>query len=197
MHHPTFMKTLPLLILWLTYTLARSDPTADAVPALFHPNLPTPSSSPERVISDIHGRRHPREHTTIPRPDGWDDLELLDLVLVQTIDGALHALERKTGVLLWSRDAFRPQSAQGNATGVVKMRVRPRGSYEGEGEAALEPVYIIDPNDGQLYVFLPEEDTGAGEGEEVDARLQRLPITMEQLYVPAFLPCRFVLIWLR
>lgn len=106
---------------------------------------------------------------------------------MQTIDGGLHALERKTGVLLWSRDGFGAQQ-QGNATGVVKMRVRPRGSYDyEEGEGAVEPVYILDPHDGQLYVFLPEDTPGVAEGDEVDARLQRLPITMEQLYVSPFL----------
>ncbi|KAJ9102214.1 hypothetical protein QFC20_005043 [Naganishia adeliensis] len=162
MHRPTFLKTLPLLILWLTLTLARPDPTADA-------------RSTDADTTTI-GNTHPS-----PRPDGWDDLELLDLVLVQTIDGGLHALERKTGVLLWSRDGFGAQQ-QGNATGVVKMRVRPRGSYDyEEGEGAVEPVYILDPHDGQLYVFLPEDTPGVAEGDEVDARLQRLPITMEQL----------------
>jgi hypothetical protein len=165
---PSFLKSLPLLLVWCTTILARADPT----PALFHPNLPT--SSPQHLSTTAHRHRH----TPVVRPDGWDDLDLLDLVLIQTIDGALHALERKTGVRLWSRDAF---SAAGNMTGVVHMRVRPQGSYTGDG---VEPVYILDPQDGQLYVFLPDE--GAQEG-EVDARLQRLPITMEQLCVPVFL----------
>lgn len=98
------------------------------------------------------------------------------------------------------------------------MRIRPRGSYdhhaadgssaggpdEEDPDASPEPVYILDPHDGQLYVFLPEADPSAsghvadGEDEQVDARLQRLPITMEQLYVhlspsPArvvLMPCR-------
>jgi hypothetical protein len=218
------LKAFSLLVIFLTFSgLARPEPTAypsaAAVPALFHPNLPeyvNAHSSPEKIVADISEQRRRSRHrdgnghasTTIPRPDGWDDLELLDMVLIQTMDGGLHALERKTGVKLWSREGFGNRASElanstHNGTEVVKMRVRPKDSYEhhgglvddwnsdGTGDHALpEPVYILDPHDGQLYVFLPEADpsgsgnpSGAGEGDDRSARLQRLPITMEQLYV--------------
>lgn len=130
------------------------------------------------------------------------------MVLVQTIDGGLHALERKTGVKLWSREGFGNRASElanstYNGTEVVKMRIRPKDSYEHhggfmddwnnddtEGHSLPEPVYILDPHDGQLYVFLPQADSSgsanlsdSGEETEGTARLQRLPITMEQLYV--------------
>ncbi|KAI5454087.1 bifunctional endoribonuclease/protein kinase ire1 [Naganishia albida] len=173
------MRPLPLLLLSLTtiFPLARPDPT----PALFHPNLPTGPAHPQHLGAPSTHRQRPRQHhTPVTRPDGWEDLDLLDVILIQTLDGALHALERRTGARLWSRDAFSTVGG-GNATGVVKMRVRPQGSYHDDVEGdGVEPVYILDPHDGQLYVFLPD-DEAAQPGDEVDARLQRLPITMEQL----------------
>lgn len=218
------LKAFSLLAIFLTYTaLAKPDPaaypSADAVPALFHPNLPeyvNANASPEKIVAEISEQRRRSRHrdhgghasTTIPRPDGWDDLELLDMVLVQTIDGGLHALERKTGVKLWSREGFGNRASElvnstYNGTEVVKMRIRPKASYEHHGDmledwsnegaedqSPPEPVYILDPHDGQLYVFLPQADSTVSEhlsesadGEEGTAKLQRLPITMEQLYV--------------
>ncbi|KAJ9120815.1 hypothetical protein QFC22_002749 [Naganishia vaughanmartiniae] len=210
------IKALSLLLLYLTLSvLARPDPaprpSPDPVPALFHqhpPGYANGNSSPERLVAEItaqrrrngHGEHHGADtsSTTIPRPDGWDDLELLDLVLVQTMDGGLHALERKTGVKLWSRGGFGSDVSgkdNSSSTSVVKMRVRPRESYahfEATGERIdneeqpPEPLYILDPHDGQLYVVLPETaeaDSQAftADAEDGTARLQRLPITMEQL----------------
>ncbi|KAJ9105294.1 hypothetical protein QFC21_001662 [Naganishia friedmannii] len=215
------IKALSLLLLYLTFSvLARPDPapraTPDPVPALFHHHpsgYANGNSSPERLVAEITAQRRRRnghgEHhgastssTTIPRPDGWDDLELLDLVLVQTMDGGLHALERKTGVKLWSRGGFGSDvSGKDNSslTSVVKMRVRPRESYvhsDGTGDRldgsiddadqTPEPLYILDPHDGQLYVVLPETNEADSKAYTADAdggtaRLQKLPITMEQL----------------
>ncbi|GHJ84180.1 hypothetical protein NliqN6_0582 [Naganishia liquefaciens] len=216
------LKAFSLLVVFLTFSaLAKPDPaaypSAEAVPALFHPNLPeyvNANASPEKIVAEVSEQRRRSRHrdhgghasTTLQRPDGWDDLELLDMVLIQTIDGGLHALERKTGVKLWSREGFGNRASDlVNSTysgrEVVKMRIRPKATYEHPNEVLetwdnneqeeqylQEPVYILDPHDGQLYVFVPQADSmGPGDlpdssnGEEGTAKLQRLPITMEQL----------------
>src|SRR4051794_17135924 len=89
-----------LLLLGAGIPAALSDP----LPALFHP----PPSTLHRGLSAQASQRllqHPvgGVGSSSRPPSGWEDLELLNTVLICTIDGGLHALERSTGRRIWSR----------------------------------------------------------------------------------------------
>jgi serine/threonine-protein kinase/endoribonuclease IRE1 len=76
-------------------------------------------------------------------------------VIISTIDGALHAVERDGGKVKWSlRDGVSPLVG---------------GMIKGKGEDE----YIVEPLSGGLYVF---------EGEDSQS-LRKLPLSVEQLYV--------------
>ena len=80
----------------------------------------------------------------------------MPFVLVSTIDGGLHAVEREGGKVKWSlKDGVEPLVG-GGITGKF-----------------LEE-FIVEPLTGELYVF-EDEDSG-------DApKIRKLPLTVEQL----------------
>jgi serine/threonine-protein kinase/endoribonuclease IRE1 len=78
---------------------------------------------------------------------------LLPYVIISTIDGALHAVERDGGKIKWSlRDGVSP---------LVGGEVRGKGEDE----------YIVEPLSGSLYVF---------EGDDAQS-VRKLPLSVEQL----------------
>lgn len=104
-------------------------------------------------------------------------LELLDIVLVSTVDGRLHAVERSTGRLIWTQANLILNDTERT---LVSSRSR-FISNASDLVQQVEPMYIVEPNDGSLYVYLPDgSDAVAGWG-EFDGRLQKLPLTMEEL----------------
>jgi len=83
--------------------------------------------------------------------------DLLPFVLISTIDGALHAVEREGGRVKWTlRDGVSP---------LVGGETRRTGIGED---------YIVEPLSGGLYTF--DED---GQGET--RKIRRLPLSVEQL----------------
>jgi serine/threonine-protein kinase/endoribonuclease IRE1 len=83
-----------------------------------------------------------------------DDLDLLDIVLVASVDGNFHALNRSTGHALWSM-----------TDGATEPLVRTAHIVEDDAEQ-----YIIEPQSGDIYVV-----------SSPNAPLQRLPFSMSQL----------------
>ena len=91
---------------------------------------------------------------------------LLDIVLVTTADGGMHAVERSSGRKIWSQPGM-IRSEQG--PGVVRNRYN-----QSSGEAW----YMLDPHDGQLYVYSDldtKADGASGKG------MQKLPLKLEEL----------------
>ena len=85
--------------------------------------------------------------------------DLLPFVLVSTIDGGLHAVEREGGKVKWSlRDGVEPLIG---------------GGLVGKG---LEE-FIVEPLSGGLYVFEDEEEQD-GEG---TPKIRKLPLSVEEL----------------
>jgi serine/threonine-protein kinase/endoribonuclease IRE1 len=83
--------------------------------------------------------------------------DLLPFVLISTIDGALHAVERDGGKIRWTlRDGVAP---------LVGGEVRGQGFGED---------YIVEPLSGGLYTF-DEDNT------EETRKIRRLPLSVEQL----------------
>ncbi len=127
---------LPLFL----FALAVPDP----YPALVTlPSRPTPASRVTTAASQPPDVEH----------------DLLPFVLISTIDGALHAVDRDGGRVRWTlRDGVEP---------LVGGGVRGRGNDE---------EYIVEPLSGGLYVF--EDD---GSGRERVPKVRKLPLSVEQL----------------
>ncbi|EIN14494.1 hypothetical protein PUNSTDRAFT_80917 [Punctularia strigosozonata HHB-11173 SS5] len=105
------------------------------------------------AIEDVHFL--PPAGSSRTTSDGGDDLELTDVVLVASVDGSFHALNRSTGHALWSM-----------AEGVMDPLVRTT-HIASEDDAEQ---YIIEPQSGDIYVI-----------SSPSAPLQRLPFSMSQL----------------
>ncbi|KAI9885635.1 MAG: hypothetical protein M1823_002555 [Watsoniomyces obsoletus] len=92
------------------------------------------------------------------------DWEVEDLVLLATVDGTIHARDRKTGVARWALEVDRPM------VDVVNHRRNTSESNESRPEDQL--IWIVEPSkDGSLYVYT----TGPNPG------IQRLGLTVRKL----------------
>lgn len=96
--------------------------------------------------------------------------ELLDIVLVASVDGRLHALNRTSGVPIWSMSS----SLNGEVPATLGPLIRtqhPKIDPDLVDENSDDQeVYVIEPQSGEIYVM-----------SKPDAPLQRLPFTMPQL----------------
>lgn len=95
-----------------------------------------------------------------------ETLELLDVVLVASVDGNLHALNRSTGVPLWSMSS----SPSGTVPSSLGPLVRTQHPVHDPDDEEAHEVYVIEPQSGEIYV-MPTPDSP----------LQRLPFSMPQL----------------
>lgn len=116
-------------------------------------------------ITDLSTRVHIRKTQD---SFGNEPLDLLDIVLVASVDGSLHALNRSSGDALWSIAS----SASGDTPSTLGALVRtkhPDPDPDAEGDEGQE-VYVIEPQSGDIYVMATP-----------DSPLQRLPLSMPQL----------------
>lgn len=136
-----------------------------ALPLLLLLNAtPSPSPDPYPAVVSIPSRQPPAHHrsiTTAPSPR--IDHDLLPYVIISTIDGALHAVDRDGGKIRWSlRDGVEP---------LVGCGVRGQGSGE---------EYIVEPLSGSLFVFDDEDESGT-EDHGRSPKVRKLPLSVEQL----------------
>jgi len=129
--------------------------------ALFLPFLiylhASPAPDPYPAVVSLPGRTTTaRVQQAQPTPQVEHDL--LPFVIVSTIDGALHAIDRDKGTVKWTLS----EGVAPLVGGGIKGRVS-------------DEEYIVEPLSGGLYVF---EDN-----EEVDGapRVRKLPLTVEDL----------------
>ncbi|KAI0672326.1 hypothetical protein C8Q78DRAFT_1026414 [Trametes maxima] len=103
---------------------------------------------------------------------GKDDLELLDIVLVASVDGKLHALNRTSGASLWSMASASPNAGPAPAAfGPLVRTQHPDLDPEAQDEDdPTQEIYVIEPQSGDIYVM-----------SSPDSPLQRLPFSMSQL----------------
>ncbi|WWC69578.1 uncharacterized protein I206_103521 [Kwoniella pini CBS 10737] len=142
---------LPLILLAPTYAA----PEPAALVAL--PQFTTTQSSTHRS-----SRRY-----QAPPVQPEVDHDVLPFVIISTIDGSLHAVERDTGKIKWSlRDGVEP---------LVGGEIRGKGNEE---------EYIVEPLSGSLYVF---EDEDGDQGQDTTKegggtpKIRKLPLSVEQL----------------
>ncbi|OQR67570.1 serine/threonine-protein kinase/endoribonuclease IRE1-like [Tropilaelaps mercedesae] len=102
--------------------------------------------------------------------------EVSPVLLISTLSGELAAIEKNTGVLLWSRWE----------NPVLKVPTGGSASSGGTG-------FLPDPKDGSLYILLSQDETDAGgaNGEGGRSRrpfIKKLPFTIPELVTAS--PCR-------
>ena len=129
--------------------------------ALFLPFLvylnASPAPDPYPAVVSLPGRT-PSARAPQAQPTPQVEHDLLPFVIVSTIDGALHAVDRDKGTVKWTlRDGVAPLVGGG-----IKGR-------------ALDEEYIVEPLTGGLYVF--DEDAEL----EGAPKIRKLPLTVEEL----------------
>jgi serine/threonine-protein kinase/endoribonuclease IRE1 len=116
----------------------------------------------KRVRHDFHF--HPPE-------DGHDDLKLLDVVLLASVDGKFHALNRTSGRLLWSMSSSSTDAVPSILAPLVRTTHVDTDPELIDDENPNQDIYIIEPQSGEIYVS----------SSSPTSRLKRLPLTMSQL----------------
>ncbi|KIJ27979.1 hypothetical protein M422DRAFT_270830, partial [Sphaerobolus stellatus SS14] len=98
-----------------------------------------------------------------------EELQLLDIVVVASIDGKLHGLNRKTGRVLWSMKGAPETSTNVTSPHSFDSLVRTEHSAHDPDRE----LFIIEPQSGDIYILPPM----AAPTEP----LQRLPMSIQQL----------------
>jgi len=98
---------------------------------------------------------------------GSNDLEILNIVLLASVDGNLHALNRSTGTVLWSMSSNSPDSP--SALGPL-VRTKQAVTLDDEGDDFQQEYYVIEPQSGDIYIMSSKSEP-----------LQRLPFSMSTL----------------
>ncbi|EMD37006.1 hypothetical protein CERSUDRAFT_137409, partial [Gelatoporia subvermispora B] len=98
-----------------------------------------------------------------------EELELLDIVLMASVDGKFHALNRTSGVPLWSM-ASTPESEPTTLGPLVRTQHAEVDPDLLDDDSIFNEVYVIEPQSGDIYVM-----------SSPDSPLQRLPFSVPQL----------------
>ncbi|KAJ7057037.1 hypothetical protein C8F01DRAFT_1153173 [Mycena amicta] len=108
-----------------------------------------------------------------PSSDPLAESDLLDVVLVASVDGKFHALNRTTGHSLWSMASFGTTSANVPQASTMAPLVRTSHiDYDPDlaDDSIYQETYIIEPQSGDIYVMATPTSP-----------LQRFPFTMSEL----------------
>ncbi|KAJ7216618.1 hypothetical protein GGX14DRAFT_442194 [Mycena pura] len=108
-----------------------------------------------------------------PNSDPLGDSELLDIVLVASVDGKFHALNRTTGQTLWSMPSFITASRSLSQPSTLAPLVRTSHidhDPDLTDESVYQETYIIEPQSGDIYVMASPTSP-----------LQRFPFSMSEL----------------
>ncbi|KAJ8486815.1 hypothetical protein ONZ45_g14539 [Pleurotus djamor] len=128
---------------------------------------------PPNAGSDYHFTP-PRAATANPESKAAD-YDLLDIVLVASVDGKLHAFNRTSGQTVWSMTSSLPPNGTAPSglaplirTTHPKYDIDPDDDFDSNQPAS--ELYVIEPQTGEIFV-LPS----------ASAPLQQFPYTMSQL----------------
>lgn len=105
-------------------------------------------------------RRSPK-FSSLSREANEED-KILDVVLLATIDGKFHALNRTDGTILWSmQNSFTTDCAVGEQEKSLSPLIRtanvlqpPESDENGDDE---EKIYIVEPQSGSIYILSPAQ----------------------------------------
>jgi serine/threonine-protein kinase/endoribonuclease IRE1 len=102
--------------------------------------------------------------------DNEDELELLDIVLLASVDGKFHALNRKSGQMLWSMSSAGPGRTPSTLAPLVRTNHVESDPEITDDDSPNEELYIVEPQSGDIYVLSSPQSP-----------LQRLSLSMSQL----------------
>lgn len=142
--------------------------------AFLPPNSSPEHNTPPAVVghTDLSIRQHRRhdsgsEYAPAPGPTPEIKADLLDIVLLASVDGKLHALNRTSGKALWSMSS----SVSGTVPTTFGPLIRTQHpEFDPEATDDDREVYVIEPQSGEIYVM-----------SSPTSPLQRLPFSMSQL----------------
>ncbi|KAG1752202.1 hypothetical protein EDB19DRAFT_1097038 [Suillus lakei] len=88
-----------------------------------------------------------------------EDVTLLDIVLIASVDGRFHALNRTSGQKLWSM-SHSAHEAPSSLAPLVRTKHATYDSDLTDDDDAHHEVYIIEPQSGDIYVMAtPQQQT--------------------------------------
>jgi serine/threonine-protein kinase/endoribonuclease IRE1 len=112
----------------------------------------------------------PTEYNRLPsHPPPDDDLDLLDIVLVASVDGKLHAFNRTSGHTLWSMSSGTSKPTPSALAPLVRT-VHVDHDPELTDETTPQELYVIEPQSGDIYVMATPTSP-----------LQRFPLSVNEL----------------
>ncbi|KAK7042383.1 hypothetical protein R3P38DRAFT_2890191 [Favolaschia claudopus] len=123
--------------------------------------------------SDVQSLSGPVNRESSAKSDPLGDSELLDIVLVASVDGKFHALNRTTGRTLWSMSSFSSSSQALSPPSALAPLVRTRHIDQDPDltdDNAYQETYIVEPQSGDIYVMATPSSP-----------LQRFPFSMSEL----------------
>ncbi|TFK53124.1 hypothetical protein OE88DRAFT_1656990 [Heliocybe sulcata] len=158
---------------WLLFSLLLIITKCIAEPiALRGQNIKDPitaltSSDSKSLVARKHSAYQPPPETLSASNEGH--LQALDIILLASVDGKFHALNRSNGAVLWSMAASSSDSAPATLAPLVRTS---HIDYDPDilDDAASQEQYIIEPQSGDIYVMASPTSP-----------LQRLSFSMAQL----------------
>ncbi|KAJ7094035.1 hypothetical protein B0H15DRAFT_776404 [Mycena belliarum] len=123
--------------------------------------------------SNVHSLSGPTSKRDGPSSDPLGDSELLDIVLVASVDGKFHALNRTTGRSLWSMGSYALSGTGVTQPSALAPLVRTSHIDQDPDltdDNAYQETYIIEPQSGDIYVMATPSSP-----------LQRFPFSMSEL----------------
>jgi hypothetical protein len=156
------MRLLPSTLLQLlAASVLTGLPFARAVPTLDPP--------PALAYVPAAGGRGPAQDVIQPA-----DVELFPLLLVSTLSGGLHALDRDTGEEVWGIPPALPPASAEHPSGA---QARPAGlNVEPPDDERLTEKFLVDPREGMVYLATKEASQW---------QLNKLGVTVPDLCVTA------------
>ena len=130
------------------------------------------ASTPPESLALIQRSRNTLAQTDEPNH------ELLDIVLVASVDGKFHALNRTSGHTLWSMSSFATTTSVSAPSSLSPLVRTSHPTYDPDlvddhHDSSEEPqheTYIIEPQSGDIYVL-----------HSPSSPLQRFPLSMSEL----------------
>jgi serine/threonine-protein kinase/endoribonuclease IRE1 len=105
--------------------------------------------------------------------DSNGDIKLLDVVLLASVDGKLHALNRTSGRILWSMSSTTSPSAVPSMLGPLIRTDHVESDPDiTDDDNVSQELYIIEPQSGDIYVLSSSSPSSP---------LNRLSLSMSQL----------------
>lgn len=99
-----------------------------------------------------YGARIPRSSSKHTQSETSEDIHLLDIVLLASVDGRFHAINRTSGHRLWSMSSSGGDIPP-NLSPLVRTQHTPIDPDLTDEDSAHHELYVIEPQSGDVYVM--------------------------------------------